>query len=61
MKTPNTKENCEHFLNADYDEDKLTVWEIDFLQSVRSHFYAAKSLSDKQFAILERIYAEKSL
>lgn len=64
MKTPNTKENIQEFLDKIRDqpnEEKLTSWEIDFIESLTKQFEKKGSLSDKQFLILERIYSEKTI
>jgi hypothetical protein len=39
---------------------ELTKWETDFVASITEQFETRKSLSDRQFEILERIYAEKA-
>jgi hypothetical protein len=39
---------------------ELTKWEEDFVASVGVVFATWKKLSDRQFEILERIYAEKT-
>lgn len=39
---------------------ELTEWEESFVASVARHIEAGRFLSDKQAAILERIYAEKT-
>lgn len=39
---------------------KLTTWEENFLESISEQFESSNSLSDKQFAIVERIYASKT-
>jgi len=47
-----------------YDEiievsDKIcTEWEIDFLESIGPHLKHVGAISDKQRAVLERIYAK---
>ena len=46
-------------LNA-LDDRELTAWETDFLASVGDQFDRRGSLTDKQMATLERIYAEKA-
>jgi len=42
------------------DDDKLTVWEAEFLESVAAFFENRGYLTEKQEEILERIYREKS-
>lgn len=37
----------------------LTKWEESFMSSITDQFYRTRSLSEKQEAILERIYTEK--
>lgn len=44
----------------DTPSKRLTPWEENFLESIREQFESSNSLSDKQFAIVERIYAEKT-
>jgi hypothetical protein len=39
---------------------ELTKWEEDFIESIDEQFTERSSLSEKQFEILERIYAEKT-
>ncbi len=61
MKTPKTPELIQHMfdeLNAPVKE--LTDWEYNFLASISDQFSNRGTLSDKQFEILERIYAEKT-
>jgi hypothetical protein len=38
----------------------LTEWEENFLESISDQFEKRGTLSDKQFEILDRIYAEKT-
>lgn len=38
----------------------LSSWELDFLGSISTQFERNGSLSEKQFAYLERVYAEKA-
>lgn len=45
-------------LTSPYKE--LSKWEEDFVLSITAWFETRQSLSDKQFEILERIYAEKT-
>lgn len=60
-KTPNTKEMIEHFLKELENPVKdLTPWEMNFVISITDQFNRKGTLSDKQFEILERIYAEKT-
>ena len=39
---------------------ELTEWEANFTVSVYDHFSKKGDISDRQFEILERIYAEKT-
>lgn len=38
----------------------LTVWEENFVESLRTQLTAGRDLSDKQVEILERIYAKRT-
>jgi hypothetical protein len=38
----------------------LTTWEENFLESVADQYSRSRQLSERQFDILERIYAEKT-
>ena len=38
----------------------LTKWEENFLESIAEQFETRGTLSDKQYEILDRIYAEKT-
>jgi len=38
----------------------LSKWEEDFIASIAEQFESRHSLSDRQYEILERIYAEKT-
>jgi hypothetical protein len=40
--------------------DRLTPWEEDFVESIEAWFKAKGNLTEKQEAIIERIYREKS-
>lgn len=61
MATPNTPELITHMLNAlDSPHRELTKWEEEFLTSINEQFEQRGTLSDRQFEILERIYAEKT-
>lgn len=40
----------------DPERDRLTDWENNFLDSVRSQFENKGRLSDRQYIVLERIY-----
>lgn len=60
-RTPKTAENIEHFLRSLENPSKeLTTWELSFLANVTDQFERTQRLSDRQFEILERIYAEKT-
>jgi len=39
---------------------ELNPWELDFVESVREQFEIRKTLSERQFEILEHIYVEKT-
>jgi hypothetical protein len=41
-------------------QDKLTVWETEFVDNMDTTLTMRINLSEKQAAILERIYAEKT-
>lgn len=61
METPQTPEIIEHFFQElEHPCKDLTEWEEQFLYSIRDQFNRKRSLSEKQFKILERIYAEKT-
>lgn len=60
-KTPKTVETIQHFLEELANPTKpLTVWESGFIESLQDQFDRRGTLSDRQFEILERIYAEKT-
>lgn len=51
----------EHMLDAlQAPKTPLTSWEEDFLDSITEQFAERHTLSDKQFEILDRIYADKT-
>jgi hypothetical protein len=59
--TPMSKDLIAHiFTELQRPKQKLTPWELDFIASVSDQFDRKGSLSPKQFAVLERIYAEKT-
>lgn len=59
--TEKTPAIIEHFLEALESPCRdLTKWEQDFIESVGNQFAERRTLSDRQFEILERIYAEKT-
>ncbi len=61
METKQTPELVQHFLDAlENPAKRLTAWEQNFVESVSNQFDIRGSLSDRQFEILERIYAEKT-
>jgi hypothetical protein len=39
---------------------RLTAWEVDFVESVTAQWARSRTLSEKQFETLERIYADKT-
>jgi hypothetical protein len=58
---PSRKEVIQQMLHALESPHKdLTEWEENFLESIAKQFDRSGSLSDKQFEILDRIYAEKT-
>lgn len=62
MKTPKSSELIKHMLH-ELDNNlvkELTEWEDNFVSSIRQQFESRGDLSQKQFEILERIYAEKT-
>lgn len=62
MKTKNTPELVLHMLTEierNLVKD-LTEWEDSFVSSIRQQLAYKGELSDRQFEILERIYAEKT-
>ncbi len=61
MKTPNEPATIEHFLESLKNPSRtLTEWEENFIASIEYQYNMKRKLSDKQFEILERIYAEKT-
>lgn len=56
-------ETAAHYLKmlpTEEDEwDRLSEWEQEFIVSVRDQFGRRGTVSEKQFAILERLYGEK--
>lgn len=55
------KEIIQHMLTAlETPSQELTKWEENFLGSIAEQFEKRGTLSDKQFEILDRIYAEKT-
>lgn len=51
----------QHMISELTDPSKpLTQWEKNFHESVSDQFSRGRTLSEKQFEILERIYAEKT-
>jgi len=42
------------------DDDRLTVWEAGFMESVQKQSENGRFLSDRQMEIIERIYKEKA-
>jgi hypothetical protein len=58
---PEKKKLIEHmFQLLETPSKSLTKWEEDFVESVQEFYQVNKRLSDKQFEVLERIYAEKT-
>lgn len=61
MKTPKTTEVIQHFIEELKTPYKpLTSWENGFITSLEDQFSRRGTISDKQFEILERVYAEKT-
>jgi hypothetical protein len=59
--TPKTTEIIQHFIEELKSPYKpLTTWEENFIISIEDQFSRRRTLSDKQFETLERIYAEKT-
>jgi len=55
------KEQIRMMLDAlETPSKELTKWEQQFLESIADQFDRTQTLSDKQFDILDRIYAEKT-
>ena len=48
------------FSSLDSPSKELTKWEEDFLASIYEQWEARRWLSEKQYEILDRIYAEKT-
>lgn len=64
MKTTQTEEIIRHMLDSIVDgplSKDLTDWEMNFIDDINIKFDIYKKLSEKQFEILERIYAEKTI
>lgn len=61
MNTLQTKELLEHMFDSlDSPSKPLTKWEADFTESVLDQYQRFGKLTERQFEILERIYAEKT-
>lgn len=61
VKTPKTPDMIRHMLDELQTPAKtLTAWELNFLESISDQFEERSTLSDSQFEVLERIYAEKT-
>lgn len=55
------KKKIGHWIQTVLEEGKgLTKWESDFVSSLEEQFQKRGTLSEKQVAILERIYADKT-
>ena len=60
-RTEKTAEIISHFLHElETPYKPLTQWEEGFIESVTEQFQERGTLSDRQFEILEKIYAEKT-
>jgi hypothetical protein len=62
MWSPQSNEILIHWLQTirDEAEEKLTSWELNFIDSIEGKLAFGGQLSEKQENILERIYAEKT-
>ena len=61
MKTKKTDELIRHmFSELEAPSRELTKWEENFIESVSDYYHRRGTLSDAQFEVLERIYAEKT-
>lgn len=59
--TPKTPEMIEHMLKElESPNRELTPYEENFLISITNAWEHRRHLTDKQFSLLERIYAEKT-
>lgn len=59
--TAQTPELIEHMLeDLKSPTQPLTKWEQTFFESVADQFLQRRTLSSKQFEILERIYTERT-
>lgn len=60
-KTAKTPEMIAHMLKElESPAKRLTSWELGFVESLADQFERRRSLSDRQFEILERIYADRT-
>jgi hypothetical protein len=60
-RTPKTPEMIQQFLSElERPAKKLSEWELTFLESIREQWEERQHLTDRQFEVLERIYAEKT-
>lgn len=60
-KTQKTRDTIAHFLRElESPSRELTPWELNFLESVQGQFEQSHTLSDRQFEVLEEIYANKT-
>ncbi len=59
---PQSEEIYKHWISTIENEasDKLSEWEMDFLESISKYLDKKGTLTEKQAKILERIYAEKT-
>jgi hypothetical protein len=58
---PSQSENIEHMLRAlETPHKTLTKWEENFIESLNEQYQSRGTLSERQYEILERIYAEKT-
>ena len=61
-KTQKTSKLIEHMIDSlRYKPNRtLTKWEKEFVESVAAYFLRKRDISDRQFEILEKLYAEKT-
>jgi hypothetical protein len=61
VKTPKTADTIAHFLKElERPARELTEWELGFLADISDQFEQWRTLTDRQFEVLEGIYAAKT-
>jgi hypothetical protein len=56
-----TDDPIKHMLEAlESPSKELTKWEASFIESITDQYEQKGQLSDRQFEVLEKIYAEKT-